>query len=111
MVQVDIEVSRHQQIQLLGDLLECCDNTLYCWHVIGGEITSDDVTSLLPHHQVEADNIPPKLLDGIHRISQWRLAEHCDSAVVSARRVCSNSAVTGLPVGVESAHQIGILKD
>ena len=107
--QVCIEVPCHQQIQSPVAIFERCDDTLYCWGVIGGEVTSDDVPSLLPSCHLEADNIWPELLNELHRIPRWRPVKHCNSAAVSTWRNCSNDAVSIPPTGVTSTCQLGLL--
>ena len=103
LLQVCVYVSCHRQLWSLGALCESCDDTIYRQGVVGGEVTSDAVPLLLPHRQLEADGIWTKVMDGIHRIPQWRPIEHHYSAVVSARHVHSDNAVPGRPKGVNSS--------
>ena len=60
---------------------------------IRGKVTSQDVPLPRPCRQMEADDVGPKFLDGLHRKIRRRTVEDCHSAVVSARRVCCNDAV------------------
>ena len=57
LLQICVEVSRHQQLRSPGTLFERCDDTLYCQGVVGGEVTSDDVPSPLPRFQLGSENV------------------------------------------------------
>ena len=68
--QVNVQVPCHQKFSTPGVLLERCNNTLYRQGVVVGKVTLEYVSSPLPHIQLEANNVGPKLMDGLHRITR-----------------------------------------
>ena len=76
----------------------------------GGEVTSHNLPLSLPCCHMEADDVEPKLLDGLHREMRCRPVEHCHSAAVSDWRVRSDDAVPSRPAGVDSISYLGFLK-
>ena len=59
---VGVEISDHQQFGPVVALSSSRDVTLNGRGVSGGEVAYDNVPSLLPHHQMEADDVGSELL-------------------------------------------------
>ena len=83
-----------QQSGSLGALLERFEDPLYRQGVFGGELTSHNVPLPRPRLQLEANDVGSKFLDGLHRKMWRRPVEDCHSAVVSARRVRRDNAIS-----------------
>ena len=109
--QVYIEIPRHQQSGAPGALLERDDDTLYCQGVVGGKVTSHDVPPPLPRRQLEADDVGPKLLDGLHHKMRCRPVKHCHSAALSDWHVRCDDAIPSQTVGADSICYLCLMED
>ena len=92
---IQIKLSCHQNFGAPVFFLEHGNDTLYRLGVVGGELTSNDLTSPLPCRQLEANDVGPELLDGLHRKKRWWPIEDCNPAAVPARCIRCDNTVPG----------------
>ena len=60
---VGVEIVGHQQFRPAGALSKSYDNALNVLGEVRGEVASNDVPLLLPHHQIETDNVGSEFLE------------------------------------------------
>ena len=90
-----VEVPRHYECGASWLVAHVRDNPLYRPSFVGGEVTSDDVPSPPAGHHLKTYDVWPIWPHLLYREDCPLPVEECDPAVVLARRVRCDDAVSG----------------